>query len=57
MPRNANSRRVMEKLVFRYEGLSERYLEIAGVWEDHLRFAITAEDWAERRDELTRDWL
>jgi ribosomal-protein-alanine N-acetyltransferase len=57
VPRNSNSRRVMEKLAFRCEGLSERYLEIAGVWEDHLRFAITAEDWAERRDELTSDWL
>jgi ribosomal-protein-alanine N-acetyltransferase len=57
VPRNSNSRRVMEKLAFRCEGLSERYLEIAGVWEDHLRFAITAEDWAERREELTSDWL
>jgi ribosomal-protein-alanine N-acetyltransferase len=57
VPRNANSRRVMEKLAFRCEGLSERYLEIAGVWEDHLRYAITVEEWAERRDELSGDWL
>ena len=42
VPRNANSRRVVEKLDVRCEGLAERYLEINGVWEDHLRFAITA---------------
>lgn len=57
VPRNANSRRVMEKLAFRCEGLSERFLEIAGTWEDHLRYAITAEEWADRSDELNRDWL
>ena len=22
-----------------------RYLEINGVWEDHVRYAITAEEW------------
>ena len=57
VPRNTNSRRVMEKLGLRCEGLSEKYLEIAGVWEDHLRYAITAEDWEARRDELTGAWL
>lgn len=57
IPRNANSRRVMEKLAIREEGLAERFLEINGVWEDHLRFAITAEEWQERQEELTRDWL
>ena len=57
VPRNTNSRRVMEKLGLRCEGLSEKYLEIAGVWEDHLRFAITVEDWEARRDELTGAWL
>lgn len=57
IPRNSASRRVVEKLDIRCEGLAERYLEINGVWEDHLRFAMTAEEWEERRDELTRDWL
>jgi len=56
VPRNANSRRVMEKLDIRCEGLAERYLEIAGVWEDHLRFAITAEEWPARRPELAAAW-
>lgn len=57
IPRNSASRRVVEKLDLRCEGLAERYLEINGVWEDHLRFALTIEEWEERRAELTQDWL
>lgn len=57
VPRNLASRRVVEKLGIREEGLALRYLEINGVWEDHIRYAITAEEWDERREELTRDWL
>lgn len=57
IPRNTASRRVVEKLGVRMEGIAERYLEINGAWEDHMRFAITAEEWAERSDELTIAWL
>ena len=57
VPRNTRSRRVVEKLEFRCEGLAERYLEIAGVWEDHLRYAMTAEEWCVRRAELVGSWL
>ncbi len=57
VPRNTNSRRVMEKLRLREEGVAQRYLEINGVWEDHLRFAITAEEWQQRRHELTDTWI
>ena len=57
VPRNTNSRRVMEVLRFREEGTAVRFLEINGVWEDHVRFGITAEEWAERRDELAAAWL
>jgi ribosomal-protein-alanine N-acetyltransferase len=57
IPRNRNSRRVVEKLRIREEGIALRYLEINGVWEDHVRYAITAEEWDERRDELTSTWL
>ena len=46
MPRNPGSIRALEKAGFRREGESLRYLKIAGVWEDHLMFAITAEDLA-----------
>lgn len=57
VPRNANSRRVMEKLRFRNEGIAERFLEINGTWEDHVRYAITAEEWAVRGDELVTAWI
>lgn len=57
IPRNTASRRVVEKLGMRDEGLAERYLEINGVWEDHLRFAMTTEEWSLRRDELRRQWI
>ena len=57
IPRNAASRRVVEKLGIRDEGIAVRYLEINGVWEDHVRYAITAEEWAERREGYVKEWL
>jgi ribosomal-protein-alanine N-acetyltransferase len=54
IPRNARSLSVVKKLGIRSEGVAERYLEINGVWEDHARFAITSEEWSERRSELLR---
>lgn len=56
IPRNTASRRVVEKLDLRNEGIAERYLEINGEWEDHVRYAITAEEWDLRRDELLLAW-
>ena len=56
IPRNRPSRRVVEKLGIRLEGMAERYLEINGNWEDHLRYAITTEEWHERVDEFGA-WL
>jgi [ribosomal protein S5]-alanine N-acetyltransferase len=50
MPRNARSTRVMEKAGFRREGLAVRYLRIAGMWEDHALYALTAEDFAAQAD-------
>lgn len=40
MPRNAASIRVVEKCGMEREGYSRGYLEIAGKWEDHLRYAV-----------------
>lgn len=43
-PENVASRRVVEKLEFRPEGLRPAYLHIDGDWRDHLSFALTAEE-------------
>ena len=45
MPRNMASRRVVEKLGFREEGLASRYLKIYGKWEDHIHYALVSEEW------------
>lgn len=55
MPRNPKSIRVIEKLAFRREGYAERYLQIAGAWEDHILYARTREEhsFADRREGAT----
>ena len=40
--------RVLDKVGYRREGTAERYLCIAGAWEDHVLFAMTAEEWPGR---------
>lgn len=57
VPRNDRSRRVMDKLAIRDEGTAQRYLEINGTWEDHVRYAITVEEWVTRRDDLLGQWV
>ena len=57
IPRNEASRRVVEKLGLRNEGVALGFLEINGEWEDHVRYAMTAEEWAVRGPELRVTWL
>lgn len=57
VPRNAPSLRVVEKIGLRSEGVAERLIEINGVWEDHLRFAITVEEWQKRGSEFRQRYL
>ncbi|KRF32127.1 GNAT family N-acetyltransferase [Paenibacillus sp. Soil787] len=40
MPRNAASLKVVEKLDFYEEGLALKYLQIHGVWEDHIHMVL-----------------
>jgi ribosomal-protein-alanine N-acetyltransferase len=49
-PENVASRRVVEKLGFREEGVRLRYLHISGDWRDHLTYALV-------RDELPNGLL
>jgi ribosomal-protein-alanine N-acetyltransferase len=45
MPRNMRSLRVLDKAGYRREGFAAKYLCIAGEWEDHTIYAMTAEEW------------
>ena len=45
IPRNSPSIALVKRLGFRYEGTATRYLRIAGQWEDHERWGLTAEEW------------
>ena len=57
IPRNRPSRRVVEKLGMRSEGVALGFLEINGEWEDHVRYAMTAEEWAVQRRQLVPRWI
>ncbi len=57
IPRNSNSRRVVEKLHLREEGIAQRFLEINGAWEDHVRYGFTIEEWNDQSEQLIKDWL
>ena len=43
-PENLASRRVVEKLGFRSEGMRPSYLHIDGDWRDHLSYALTVDE-------------
>ncbi|MSO97102.1 MAG: N-acetyltransferase [Rhodospirillaceae bacterium] len=44
-PGNAASLGLIQRLGFHKEGFSPGYLQIDGVWRDHERWAILAEEW------------
>ena len=57
VPRNDASRRVVEKLQMREEGVAQRFLQIQGVYEDHVRYAMTVEEYRDREAELYVQFL
>lgn len=44
-PANEPSKALIKRCGFRYEGFSPRYLKVGGVWRDHERWAIHADEW------------
>jgi len=44
-PDNHRSLALVQRLGFRREGYSPRYLRIGGVWRDHERWAVLADEW------------
>jgi ribosomal-protein-alanine N-acetyltransferase len=52
-PENVASRRVVEKLGFREEGLRRGFLHIAGDWRDHISYALLRDEAA---DGLVKRW-
>lgn len=44
LPENEASRSLLVKVGFREEGLAKRYLQINGEWQDHVLFALLADE-------------
>jgi ribosomal-protein-alanine N-acetyltransferase len=44
LPSNDASKNLLAKAGFRQEGLARRYLQINGEWQDHVLFALLADD-------------
>jgi ribosomal-protein-alanine N-acetyltransferase len=50
LPENAASRGVLEKCGFKYEGVAQSYLQIAGRWRNHVLYANLRGDRRGRTD-------
>jgi ribosomal-protein-alanine N-acetyltransferase len=48
-PENAASIALVKRSGFRLEGFSPRYLNVAGRWRYHQRWAILVDDWRRLR--------
>ena len=50
LPENAASRRLLERCQFKYEGVAQAYLQIAGRWRNHVLYAALRADRRGRLD-------
>jgi ribosomal-protein-alanine N-acetyltransferase len=50
LPENTASRGVLEKTGFKYEGVAQAYLQIAGRWRNHVLYANLRHDRRGRTD-------
>lgn len=48
LPENVRSRSLLTKLGFKEEGFAPRYIQIDGLWRDHVLYGLTVEDWEKR---------
>jgi len=51
-PTNTDSIALARRLGLRKEGVSPKYLNIGGEWRDHERWAVLADEWAEKGGSL-----
>ena len=44
LPENEPSRRLLEKIGFKYEGVAQSYLQISGRWRNHIMYSLLRDD-------------
>ncbi|MEM7188650.1 MAG: GNAT family protein [Pseudomonadota bacterium] len=52
LPENAPSRKLLEKCLFKYEGVAQAYLQINGRWRNHVLYASLREDRRGRTEDI-----
>lgn len=48
LPENTRSRSLLTRLGFKEEGFAARYIQIDGLWRDHVLYGLPVEDWKGR---------
>jgi len=49
LPHNERSKKTLLASGFKEEGFAEKYLQINGIWEDHVLFGLPVEDWPQQK--------
>jgi ribosomal-protein-alanine N-acetyltransferase len=44
LPENQASRSLLENIGFKYEGVAQSYLQIAGRWRNHIMYSLLRDD-------------